>query len=155
MHRVDTLQRNMNRLIHRGAGRRQNAHHREGLIVMQTKAGGGQPVGKYYFAVYAVAQGLRHFGPQHCIKDALKRHAIDKFNTSLLAIAKVIKIRAGRTHDPISLVRVAQRNGNRPRNSGISHHLLKRFPFDVVGRRADPKYRVKQQIQGSGFCTHD
>ena len=155
MHCVDALQRDMNRLIHRRAGRRQNAHYCEWLVVVQTKTGRSQPVSKYYFAVHAVAQGLCYFGPQHCVKGAFKRRAIDKFNTSLLAVAKMIKVRAGRTHHPIPLVRVTEGNGDRPRNSWISHHLLIGFPTNIVGGRADPEHRIEQQIQGSGLCAHN
>ena len=96
----------MNRLIYGRAGWRQNAHYCEWFVVVQTKTGRGQPMSKHYFAVYFVVQGLCHLGPQHCIKGAFKRRAIGKFKTPFFAVAKMIKVRARRTHHPIPLVRV-------------------------------------------------
>ena len=133
MHCVDTLQRDMNRLIYRCAGRRQNAHYCEWLVVVQTKTSRSQPMGKYNFAVYFVAQGLRNLRSQNRVKGAFERRPLKKFNTPFLAVAKMIKVRAGRTHHPIPLVRVTQGNGNRPRNGWISHHLLIGFPTNIVG----------------------
>ncbi|MNM46935.1 hypothetical protein D3C81_578920 [compost metagenome] len=108
---------------------------------MLDQTDGGHTVGQHQLVAERVVQGLSNFGTEHHFEWIVgERSALGDLQRLFAAVLIMFEVAAGGAHNPVTAVRITERNGNCPFHSLVIGIVLVAIPADVVGGIADAKH---------------
>ncbi len=123
---------------------------------MFDQADRGDAMRQHQLVVQRVFQCLGHFGAQHHFKRVFgERPTLRQLQRLLATVTVMVEIGTAGAHHAIAAVRIAQRNGNGPADSGVLGEMLEALPTNIVSGIADPEHRIQQQIHRAGAGADD
>ena len=149
------LEADVERLVHRRAGRRQDAAYGKRLVVVLLQADVAAAVGQHDFVAGCVAQLLRDTRADDNVIEIVEPGPVGDFQRLFPGVAIVLQHCVGGADDAEAGVRIAERDRNGPVDHGPAREIAVAFPGDVVGGIAQAEYRVQQQLHRRGRGADD
>ena len=147
--RLDPSQTNVHGAIHRGAGFFENPHHPKRFVAVFQERRLATAMDQHHPLALRIAKHLGDLGSNDRVKDVLERAARGKGQGFASTIAKMGKVILVGSHDTVASVRIAKRDGNRPRDFRVLGQVLIAFPRQVIRRTPHAEHGIQQQLQGA------
>src|SRR4030095_5741030 len=156
VHGFDAFERNIHGTIDRRARWSQDAHDREGLVlVVQDTLTAGNAVSDNNPLTEPVTEPLCHFAAKRDIEYIRRRAALLELYAPVLPVAVLTVEVFVRTHHPIAAMAVSQGNRNGPEDGRLVFDLLVGLVTHVGRRRAHMKDRVEKQLKRPAASAHN
>ena len=156
VHGFDAFERNIHGTIDRRVRWSQDAHDREGLVlVVQDALAAGNAMSDNNPLTEPVTEPLCHFAAKRDIEHIRRRAALLELYAPVLPVTILaIEVFVGSDH-AITAMAIAQGNRNGPEDGRLVFDLLVGFVTHVGRRRAHMKDRVEKQLKRPAASAHN